>query len=67
MIKREMKIAENMELAPHGLRRAFATHNAINGVPLPIIQRLLGHSRISTTAIYVKDAELGNLARCKLI
>ncbi|CAG8838882.1 16357_t:CDS:1, partial [Racocetra persica] len=63
MIKREMKLDKNMELAPHSLRRAFATYNAVNGVPLPIIQRLLGHSKISTTAIYVKDAELANLAK----
>ncbi|CAJ0845078.1 8002_t:CDS:2 [Entrophospora sp. SA101] len=53
-----MNIADNIELAPHTLRRCFATYNAISGMPLPVLQKVLGHSRISTTALYIKDSDL---------
>jgi site-specific recombinase XerD len=45
-----MNIAKNIELAPHTLRRCFATYQAISGMPLPVLQKVLGHSKISTTA-----------------
>ncbi|CAG8674157.1 3687_t:CDS:2, partial [Ambispora gerdemannii] len=57
-VKKELNIAENIELAPHTLRRCFATYNAISGMPLPVLQKVLGHSKISTTALYIKDSDL---------
>ena len=47
-----MNISQNVELTPHTLRRCFTTHNAINGVPLPILQKSLGHANIKTTSGY---------------
>lgn len=38
--------------SPRGLRHAFGIGSVQAGVPLNIVQRWLGHSRISTTAIY---------------
>ncbi|WP_241479137.1 tyrosine-type recombinase/integrase [Leisingera sp. ANG-M1] len=35
-----------------GLRHSFAVHAVTRGVPLHLIQRWLGHSRLETTAIY---------------
>jgi site-specific recombinase XerD len=64
-VKREMNISEKTELAPHTLRRCFATYQALNGMPLPVLQKVLGHSRISTTALYIKDSDLGNLVKFK--
>jgi integrase/recombinase XerD len=37
---------------PKSLRHAFAVEAVLNGVPLNIVQRWLGHARIETTAIY---------------
>jgi len=51
-IKRELNIGKEIELSPHTLRHAFATYQAESGMPLPILQKLLGHSNIRTTALY---------------
>lgn len=54
-IKQKTNINPKTELTPHNLRRAFATYHAESGMPLPVLQKLLGHSSIRTTALYWKD------------
>ena len=50
---------------PKGLRHGFAVACVAQKVPLPTIQKWMGHARLETTAIYlsVSDEEERDLAR----
>jgi integrase/recombinase XerC len=43
-----------LEVTPHQLRHSFAKRLADDGQPLTLIQQLLGHARLETTAVYIK-------------
>lgn len=53
------KIGERVgiHLYPHLMRHTFATRALNSGMPLEIVQALLGHSNVSTTQIYAKVKE----------
>jgi integrase/recombinase XerD len=44
--------------APHQLRHADAVELAHERVPLPIIQRQLGHTYVSTTSAYLQGIDI---------
>jgi integrase/recombinase XerC len=43
-----------VKVHPHALRRAIASHLVERGVPVPLVQRYLGHERIASTQLYVE-------------
>ena len=51
-----MQIANKAEIKDltriHTLRHTFASHLVMNGVDLPTVKNLMGHSDIQTTMIY---------------
>jgi integrase len=52
-----LEVGVRRRFSPHQLRHAHAVELAHEGVPLPIIQRQLGHSYVSTTSVYLQGID----------
>lgn len=50
------------QCSPHDLRHSRARHLGQSDMPLPLLQRLLGHASIATTGIYTRSGDV-DLAR----
>jgi integrase/recombinase XerD len=53
-IMREAAVPEGPHMTPKGLRHSFGIHAIRSGVPLNLVQRWLGHTSMTTTAIYLQ-------------
>ena len=47
--------------APHQLRHAHAVEMARQGIPLPVIQRQLGHTNIGITSVYLQGIDTSEI------
>lgn len=57
MLKRYTKLAGiNRNITPHMFRHSFATYLIEEGVDISCVQRILGHSSINTTQVYIHVA-----------
>jgi integrase len=56
-LRNHLGLAEDVEFVPHGIRHTVGT-NLANTQPLPVAQKILGHSKITTTMLYVHPEDL---------
>jgi len=48
------RMPEDAHLHPHRFRHTYATNLVNRGVPLPTLQKLMGHNTIDTTNVYIQ-------------
>jgi integrase len=53
-VMHEAGIGEGPHATPKGLRHGFGLHAIRSGVPINLVQRWLGHARLTTTALYLQ-------------
>lgn len=55
-VKKVMRVAEidGVRATARGLRHTFGAHAIHSGIPLTLLQRWYGHSKLETTAIYTQ-------------
>ncbi len=50
----DAEISLGAHATPKGLRHGYGLHAIRSGIPINLVQRWLGHARLSTTAIYLQ-------------
>ncbi|MDK1292722.1 MAG: tyrosine-type recombinase/integrase, partial [Actinomycetota bacterium] len=53
LVRNAVRAGVEKRVHPHGLRHTMAHELLMEGVPIPIIQRQLGHASLQTTDIYL--------------
>lgn len=54
IVVRELGRRAGVKIFPHKLRHTFATRAINRGMPIEVLQRLMGHENLDTTTIYAK-------------
>ncbi len=67
IILRRTKQAGINDVTPHDLRRTYATNLIAAGVPLPTVQKLMGHASVTTTANYDRSDEDAKVAAAQTL
>ena len=62
LIRKSRKLGQP-HLHPHAFRHSFAVDLVREGVPIPLIQRQLGHANLSETAIYLQGLGADEVAQ----
>ncbi|MCL7653779.1 site-specific integrase, partial [Klebsiella pneumoniae] len=53
----------SVPVTPHPFRHSYAMHMLYAGIPLKVLQSLMGHKSISSTEVYAKGLALDGSAR----
>lgn len=53
-------------VTPHTFRHSYAMHMLYNGIPLKVLQSLMGHKSVSSTEVYTKVFALDVAARHRI-
>lgn len=61
------KNAKVKPFTPHDLRRSFGTHLMDKGADILMVQQLMGHASLQTTAIYDRRGEKGKAAAIEFL
>ncbi len=59
----EAAAADGVPVTPHTFRHSYAMHMLYAGIPLKVLQSLMGHKSISSTGVYTKVFALDVAAR----
>lgn len=57
----------SVPVTPHTFRHSYAMHMLYNGIPLKVVQSLMGHKSISSTEVYTKVFALDVAARHRVV
>lgn len=62
-LRDDYRVTFSVPVTPHTFRHSYAMHMLYAGIPLKVLQSLMGHKSISSTEVYTKVFALDVAAR----